>query len=145
MRVNSRRSTSILDEISRIIKHDDLTEWLMQVEDYSSEMPEMEGVSREEYLASLRRRSSGFSRGVSKYRGVARCLLPSINLLHYTNLDLNTYIVTWSPIVSLNPLTSHYSPHPIKNIIIASQEIEHYELWPSIYKKILFMLRNKYH
>ncbi|CAD6254990.1 unnamed protein product [Miscanthus lutarioriparius] len=42
------------------------------VEDYSSEMPEMEGVSREEYLASLRRRSSGFSRGVSKYRGVAR-------------------------------------------------------------------------
>ncbi|ONM19988.1 WRI1 transcription factor1 [Zea mays] len=42
------------------------------VEDYSSEMPEMEAVSREEYLASLRRRSSGFSRGVSKYRGVAR-------------------------------------------------------------------------
>ncbi|CAM0151287.1 unnamed protein product [Urochloa decumbens] len=41
-------------------------------EDYSAEMSEMEGVSREEYLASLRRRSSGFSRGVSKYRGVAR-------------------------------------------------------------------------
>uniref|UniRef100_A0A0A9D7H2 AP2/ERF domain-containing protein n=1 Tax=Arundo donax TaxID=35708 RepID=A0A0A9D7H2_ARUDO len=32
----------------------------------------MEGVTREEYLAALRRRSSGFSRGVSKYRGVAR-------------------------------------------------------------------------
>jgi len=45
----------------------------MQAEDYSGEMSEMEGVSREEYLASLRRRSSGFSRGVSKYRGVARC------------------------------------------------------------------------
>jgi AP2-like factor (ANT lineage) len=43
-----------------------------QAEDYLSEMSEMEGVSREEYLASLRRRSSGFSRGVSKYRGVAR-------------------------------------------------------------------------
>jgi AP2-like factor (ANT lineage) len=43
-----------------------------QAEDYSSEMSEMEAVSREEYLASLRRRSSGFSRGVSKYRGVAR-------------------------------------------------------------------------
>jgi AP2-like factor (ANT lineage) len=43
-----------------------------QAEDYSSEMSEMEGVSREEYLASLRRRSSRFSRGVSKYRGVAR-------------------------------------------------------------------------
>nr|GMC93657.1 ethylene-responsive transcription factor WRI1 [Ipomoea batatas] len=32
----------------------------------------MEKLSREEFLASLRRRSSGFSRGVSKYRGVAR-------------------------------------------------------------------------
>ncbi|KAI3669016.1 hypothetical protein L6452_40235 [Arctium lappa] len=29
-------------------------------------------MSREEYIASLRRKSSGFSRGVSKYRGVAR-------------------------------------------------------------------------
>ncbi|XP_062204300.1 AP2-like ethylene-responsive transcription factor At1g79700 [Phragmites australis] len=42
------------------------------VDDYASERSEMEGVSREEYLATLRRRSSGFSRGVSKYRGVAR-------------------------------------------------------------------------
>ncbi|XP_051121037.1 AP2-like ethylene-responsive transcription factor SMOS1 [Andrographis paniculata] len=32
----------------------------------------MKTVTKEEYLASLRRRSSGFSRGVSKYRGVAR-------------------------------------------------------------------------
>ncbi|KAF3669606.1 AP2-like ethylene-responsive transcription factor [Capsicum annuum] len=32
----------------------------------------MEGVSREEYIGSLRRKSSGFSRGVSRYRGVAR-------------------------------------------------------------------------
>ncbi|CAN6562086.1 unnamed protein product [Malus baccata var. baccata] len=32
----------------------------------------MEKATREEYLASLRRLSSGFSRGVSKYRGVAR-------------------------------------------------------------------------
>lgn len=44
----------------------------MQLEEYEKERSEMEGVSREEYLASLRRRSSGFSRGVSKYRGVAR-------------------------------------------------------------------------
>ena len=33
----------------------------------------MEGQPREEYIGALRRRSSGFSRGVSKYRGVARC------------------------------------------------------------------------
>jgi len=35
----------------------------------------MEKLSKDEYLASLRRRSSGFSRGVSKYRGVARYTL----------------------------------------------------------------------
>ncbi|XP_004231231.2 ethylene-responsive transcription factor WRI1 [Solanum lycopersicum] len=32
----------------------------------------MQRLTKEEYLASLRRMSSGFSRGVSKYRGVAR-------------------------------------------------------------------------
>ncbi|XP_039028739.1 ethylene-responsive transcription factor WRI1-like [Hibiscus syriacus] len=39
---------------------------------YEKEIEEMNKVSKEEYLASLRRQSSGFSRGVSKYRGVAR-------------------------------------------------------------------------
>ncbi|XP_062196668.1 AP2-like ethylene-responsive transcription factor At1g16060 [Phragmites australis] len=39
---------------------------------YEEELKEMEGQSKEEYIGSLRRRSSGFSRGVSKYRGVAR-------------------------------------------------------------------------
>jgi len=39
---------------------------------YAKEIEEMDKVSKEEYLASLRRRSSGFSRGISKYRGVAR-------------------------------------------------------------------------
>lgn len=47
----------------------------LQLERYEKEMEVMEAVSRDEYLASLRRRSSGFSRGVSKYRGVARYLL----------------------------------------------------------------------
>ncbi|CAN0924153.1 Ethylene-responsive transcription factor WRI1 [Linum grandiflorum] len=42
------------------------------VSDYESEIEIMGNVTKEEYLASLRRRSSGFSRGVSKYRGVAR-------------------------------------------------------------------------
>ncbi|KAL7175461.1 hypothetical protein ACSBR2_029120 [Camellia fascicularis] len=42
------------------------------VSDYETEMEMMQNVTKEEYLASLRRRSSGFSRGVSKYRGVAR-------------------------------------------------------------------------
>ncbi|XP_062191007.1 AP2-like ethylene-responsive transcription factor At2g41710 [Phragmites australis] len=39
---------------------------------YDEELKEMEGQPREEYIGSLRRKSSGFSRGVSKYRGVAR-------------------------------------------------------------------------
>ncbi|XP_052196060.1 AP2-like ethylene-responsive transcription factor At1g16060 [Diospyros lotus] len=40
--------------------------------DYATEIEMMQTVTKEEYLASLRRKSSGFSRGVSKYRGVAR-------------------------------------------------------------------------
>uniref|UniRef100_A0A7N0RCA5 AP2/ERF domain-containing protein n=1 Tax=Kalanchoe fedtschenkoi TaxID=63787 RepID=A0A7N0RCA5_KALFE len=43
-----------------------------QIEMYRKEMEEMQKLSREEYLATLRRRSSGFSRGVSKFRGVAK-------------------------------------------------------------------------
>uniref|UniRef100_A0ACD6AKL6 Uncharacterized protein n=1 Tax=Avena sativa TaxID=4498 RepID=A0ACD6AKL6_AVESA len=39
---------------------------------YDQELKEMEEQSREEYIGSLRRKSTGFSRGVSKYRGVAR-------------------------------------------------------------------------
>ncbi|KAI3423766.1 uncharacterized protein J3R85_010767 [Psidium guajava] len=39
---------------------------------YEKELKEMEGQSREEYIGTLRRKSNGFSRGVSKYRGVAR-------------------------------------------------------------------------
>lgn len=42
------------------------------IENYAKDLEEMDKVSKEEYLASLRRQSSGFSRGISKYRGVAR-------------------------------------------------------------------------
>lgn len=38
------------------------------VTDYSRDLEEMQNVSREDYLASLRRKSSGFARGISKYR-----------------------------------------------------------------------------
>ncbi|KAF7819037.1 AP2-like ethylene-responsive transcription factor [Senna tora] len=41
------------------------------VTDYTRDLEEMQNVSREEYLASLRRKSSGFSRGISKYRGLS--------------------------------------------------------------------------
>ncbi|XP_039045550.1 ethylene-responsive transcription factor WRI1-like [Hibiscus syriacus] len=42
------------------------------IDRYEKEIEEMKKVTKEEYLACLRRQSSGFSRGVSKYRGVAR-------------------------------------------------------------------------
>ncbi|KAK3410099.1 hypothetical protein EUGRSUZ_J02131 [Eucalyptus grandis] len=42
------------------------------ISDYEKEIEIMDSMTKEEYLASLRRKSSGFSRGVSKYRGVAR-------------------------------------------------------------------------
>ncbi|XP_034703611.1 ethylene-responsive transcription factor WRI1 [Vitis riparia] len=42
------------------------------LETYQKDTEEMEKMSKEEYLALLRRQSNGFSRGVSKYRGVAR-------------------------------------------------------------------------
>ncbi|XP_042457815.1 ethylene-responsive transcription factor WRI1-like isoform X2 [Zingiber officinale] len=42
------------------------------LETYAKDYEEMQSMSKEDYMVSLRRRSSGFSRGVSKYRGVAR-------------------------------------------------------------------------
>ncbi|KAL2487373.1 Ethylene-responsive transcription factor WRI1 [Abeliophyllum distichum] len=42
------------------------------ITDYVKEIEIMQTVTKEEYLASLRRKSSGFARGLSKYRGVAR-------------------------------------------------------------------------
>ncbi|KAK6913223.1 AP2/ERF domain [Dillenia turbinata] len=40
--------------------------------EYEKEIDIMQNKTKEEYLASLRMKSSGFSRGASKYRGVAR-------------------------------------------------------------------------
>uniref|UniRef100_A0A7N0V2X6 AP2/ERF domain-containing protein n=1 Tax=Kalanchoe fedtschenkoi TaxID=63787 RepID=A0A7N0V2X6_KALFE len=39
---------------------------------YERELEEMQNMTRQEFVASLRRRSSGFSRGASMYRGVTR-------------------------------------------------------------------------
>ncbi|KAF7804070.1 AP2-like ethylene-responsive transcription factor [Senna tora] len=62
------------------------------VTDYTRDLEEMQNLSREEYLASLRRKSSGFSRGISKYRGLSSRWEPSygrmagsdyFNSIHY--------------------------------------------------------------
>ncbi|XWS14829.1 hypothetical protein CRYUN_Cryun35bG0042200 [Craigia yunnanensis] len=42
------------------------------IENYREELEEMKNMSRQEYVAHLRRKSSGFSRGASMYRGVTR-------------------------------------------------------------------------
>ncbi|GER52601.1 AP2-like ethylene-responsive transcription factor [Striga asiatica] len=42
------------------------------VTDYKRELEEMKHMSRQEFVAALRRKSSGFSRGASIYRGVTR-------------------------------------------------------------------------
>ncbi|XP_022766436.1 AP2-like ethylene-responsive transcription factor ANT [Durio zibethinus] len=42
------------------------------LENYRDELEEMKNMSRQEYVAHLRRKSSGFSRGASMYRGVTR-------------------------------------------------------------------------
>ncbi|KAG0492633.1 hypothetical protein HPP92_006031 [Vanilla planifolia] len=43
-----------------------------KLENYQEEMEEMKNMTRQEYVAHLRRKSSGFSRGASIYRGVTR-------------------------------------------------------------------------
>nr|UYM26428.1 ERF36 [Diospyros kaki] len=42
------------------------------LENYQEELEEMKNMTRQEYVAHLRRKSSGFSRGASIYRGVTR-------------------------------------------------------------------------
>ncbi|CAH9068088.1 unnamed protein product [Cuscuta europaea] len=46
--------------------------YFLQIESYTKELEEMRNLSKEEFLASLKRQSTGFSRGTSKYRGVSR-------------------------------------------------------------------------
>lgn len=93
------------------------------VTDYTRDLEEMQNVSREEYLASLRRKSSGFSRGMTKYRGLSSRMEPSFgrmagheyfNSIHYgedaptdgeyvggfcieRKIDLTNYIKWWGP------------------------------------------------
>ncbi|MED6218887.1 hypothetical protein PIB30_030661 [Stylosanthes scabra] len=42
------------------------------LENYQNELVQMKNMTRQEYVAHLRRKSSGFSRGASMYRGVTR-------------------------------------------------------------------------
>ncbi|GAB2233269.1 hypothetical protein Droror1_Dr00002488 [Drosera rotundifolia] len=89
------------------------------VSDYTRDLEEMKNLSREEYLASLRRKSSGFSRGLNRYRNLCSRWDQSLGrtpepeyLLQYgvsdevecgnaggfcmeRKIDLTTYITWW--------------------------------------------------
>ncbi|WOK96047.1 AP2-like ethylene-responsive transcription factor isoform X2 [Canna indica] len=49
------------------------------VTDYARDLEEMQTVSKEDYLVSLRRKSSAFSRGFPKYRGISSSRQPQNN------------------------------------------------------------------
>ncbi|KAI9111138.1 hypothetical protein K1719_017749 [Acacia pycnantha] len=92
------------------------------VSDYTRDLEEMQNFSREEYLASLRRKSSGFSRGISKYRGFSSRWEPS-----YGHVDLTTSIAyimgkeaTWAPRI----LHSQYNSRMPTQIRVACAKID---------------------
>ncbi|KAL5743893.1 hypothetical protein ACOSQ2_027009 [Xanthoceras sorbifolium] len=111
------------------------------VTDYARDLEEMQNVSREEYLASLRRKSSGFSRGISKYRGLSSRWDSSLarmagseyfNNVHYgedpsteneylggfcleRKIDLTSYIKWWGPNKS----------RPAESVAKSSEEAKH--------------------
>ncbi|KAL5124454.1 AP2-like ethylene-responsive transcription factor [Glycine soja] len=67
------------------------------VTDYARDLEEMQNVSREEYLASLRRKSSGFSRGLSKYRGLSRlnpiCRIGHLHMVSNSEVKIGDHII----------------------------------------------------
>ncbi|KOM31467.1 hypothetical protein LR48_Vigan01g102200 [Vigna angularis] len=77
------------------------------VSDYEKEIEIMKTVTKEEYLASLRRRSSGFSRGTQEEAAraydIAAIEYRGINAV--TNFDLSTYIRWLRP--GTQPIASH--------------------------------------
>ncbi|XP_019415291.1 PREDICTED: AP2-like ethylene-responsive transcription factor ANT isoform X2 [Lupinus angustifolius] len=63
------------------------------LENYQTELEGMKNMSRQEYVAHLRRKSSGFSRGASMYRGVTRYIFSlaafSGRLIHLVDFEID--------------------------------------------------------
>ncbi|GKC39672.1 hypothetical protein Tco_1052056 [Tanacetum coccineum] len=56
---------------------------------YEKELEEMKNMSRQEFVANLRRKSSGFSRGASMYRGVTRPVTQGIGSSSFCKTDMD--------------------------------------------------------
>ncbi|KAL3581187.1 hypothetical protein D5086_015519 [Populus alba] len=101
------------------------------IESYTTEIEEMQRVTREEYLASLRRKSSGFSRGVSKYRGVARHHHNGRWEARIGRVQGNKYLYLGTYSMLLPPcLSSHHIPYLIVNNLLFYLNVEReFVLW----------------
>uniref|UniRef100_A0A0D9WG28 AP2/ERF domain-containing protein n=1 Tax=Leersia perrieri TaxID=77586 RepID=A0A0D9WG28_9ORYZ len=124
------------------------------VSDYARDLEEMQMISKEDYLVSLRRKSSAFSRGLPKYRGLPRQLHNSrwdASLGHLLGkdimldgkfagtfglerkIDLTNYIRWWLPKKTRQPDTSKVEEitDEIRAIESSMQQTEPYKL-PSL-------------
>ncbi|EPS70041.1 hypothetical protein M569_04723, partial [Genlisea aurea] len=124
------------------------------VKDYARDLGEMQNVTREDYLASLRRKSSGFSKGISKYRPFSRWDLSplssqaqgldninsgfygdematvheyAVGLSSDRKIDLSNYIKWWSPNGSIQsdvPSKALYDETELECPVDAASEIQ---------------------
>ncbi|KAL2317869.1 hypothetical protein Fmac_031745 [Flemingia macrophylla] len=84
------------------------------LENYQTELEEMKNMSRQEYVAHLRRKSSGFSRGASMYRGVTRHHQHGRwqarigRVAGNKDLYLGTFSKSFQKVVALHFLVLHY-------------------------------------
>ncbi|KAF8709909.1 hypothetical protein HU200_029624 [Digitaria exilis] len=83
------------------------------IEDYREELEEMKNMTRQEYVAHLRRKSSGFSRGASIYRGHGRWQARIGRVSGNKDLYLGTFSAC-SPSIELSALhLHHHHPTPL--------------------------------
>ncbi|XP_070021950.1 AP2-like ethylene-responsive transcription factor At2g41710 [Nicotiana sylvestris] len=66
------------------------------VTDYLRDLEEMQNVSREDYLASLRRKSSGISKGISKYLPLSS-YVGFVNFYDFFHLFFPHHSSRWDP------------------------------------------------
>ncbi|WVZ25914.1 hypothetical protein V8G54_004458 [Vigna mungo] len=74
------------------------------ISNYTKELEEMKHTGKQEFIASLRRKSSGFSRGASAYRGVTR-----VDGKQESAELRETRIYIWEHLASLYPILFQHS------------------------------------